>query len=71
MLPISPEVVPDHEVHVYHHSEPARARVGIKVERNSRSINWEISISDASSPEEAVKLFLETLTELGPNLPAA
>ena len=69
MLPT--QIVHDNEAHVYHHSEPVKARVGLKVERNSRSINWEISISDASTPEEAIELYLTTLTQLSANLPAA
>ena len=68
MLPI--EYAKDNEAHVYHHSEPVKARVSLKVERNSRSINWEISVSDAATPEEAIELYLTTLNQLSANLPA-
>ena len=69
MLPISTELIPEHEVHVYHHSDPNPARISLKVERNSKSLNWEISVSNASSPEESVDLYLKTLKELSANLP--
>lgn len=71
MLPIPAEIISDNEAHIYHHSEPVPARVSLKVERNSKSINWEISVSNATTPDEAVELYLATLKKLSENLPAS
>lgn len=41
------------EVHYFHHSDPAPARTSIKIERTSRSTNFEVAVSDAGSDKEA------------------
>jgi hypothetical protein len=52
------------EQHIYHHGEVHEPRIGIKVEKNSRGTNVEISISDARSADEAVALYRKVKEQL-------
>jgi len=52
-----------HESHVYHHQD-ATPVVHVKVERNSRSINWEASVTVVGSPDEAISLLGKTTDSL-------
>ncbi len=54
------------DVHHYHHYEnsPASARVNAKVEQNSRGLNYEVTVTGASTPEEAARLAKEAMRQL-------
>lgn len=41
-----------------------RPTVNVKFERNSRSINYEVSVVGAGSPDEALKLLRQTLDKI-------
>lgn len=56
------------EITVWHNSTPAGPKISLKVERNSRGTNVEISVSGAASPEEAVALFAEAEMALNNHL---
>ncbi len=46
--------------HIYHHyPEPVGAKVNVKVEKNSKGYNWEITITGAASVEEALVMISE------------
>ena len=49
--------------HIYHHSEEI-PRISVKVEKNSRGYNWEVSISTAKTIEEAISLLKEAERKL-------
>lgn len=49
--------------HIYHHYDDA-PKVNIKVERNSRGYNWEVTVSGAKSPDEALAIIQETEAKL-------
>lgn len=49
------------EQHVYNHFDKRGAQISVKAERNSKSINWEVSISGADTPEQATKLLRQTI----------
>jgi len=44
--------MPD-EQHIYHHNDGV-LKVSMKVERNSRGVNWEVSVSNSSSVDECL-----------------
>lgn len=50
--------------HVYHHSEPAEPRVNVKVERNTKGYNYEATVVNARTPEEALALLRTTIQKL-------
>ena len=49
--------------HIYHHSEES-PRINVKVEKNSRGYNWEVSVSNAKTIEEAISLLKEAERKL-------
>ena len=50
------------EQHVYHHYDNDGPRVTMKAEKNSKSINYEVAVSGAKTPEEARDLLRTSLT---------
>ncbi len=54
------------QVHYYHHydNSPAGPRVNAKVEQNSRGMNYEVTVTSASTPEEAARLAKEAMQRL-------
>ncbi len=56
----------ENDVHHYHHYENALAapRVNAKVEQNSRGMNYEVTVTSASTPEEAARLAKEAIQRL-------
>lgn len=42
--------------HVFHHNNTDGPRVALKVEKNSKGHNWEVSVSGARTVEEAMAL---------------
>ena len=40
--------------HVYHHNDDPGPKVAIKVEKNSKGYNWEITVSNCHSVDEAL-----------------
>lgn len=59
----------DTTIHHIHHTEPREPRVGVKVARTSTSLNFEASVSDAGSPDEAIETLLKTLKRLVAEVP--
>lgn len=39
-------------------------KIAVKTEKNSRSLTWEISISNCTSPDQAIDLLRETRVKL-------
>ncbi len=56
----------ENDVHHYHHYEnaPAAVKVNAKVEQNSRGMNYEVTVTGASTPEEAARLAKEAMQRL-------
>ncbi len=56
----------ENELHHYHHYEnvPAGPRINAKVEQNIRGINYEVTVTSASTPEEAARLAKEAMQRL-------
>ncbi len=54
------------DIHHYHHYEnaPAPVKVNAKVEQNSRGLNYEVTVTGASTPEEAARLAKEAMQRL-------
>lgn len=52
------------ELHVYHHSDNDGAKVSVKAEKNTKGYNWEISVSGASSVEEAMAKLKDAESQL-------
>lgn len=52
------------EQHIYHHQAADGPRVNVKVEKNSRGVNYEATVLNAGSPEEALALLRETVALL-------
>ena len=44
------------EQHVYHHTVNDGPKVNLKVEKNSRGYNYEVTVSGASSTDEAMAI---------------
>ena len=53
------ETLPDQ--HVYTHFDKREASISVKAEKNSKSINWEVSVSGAATPAEAIKLLRQAI----------
>lgn len=51
----------DGMVHHIHHSEPTTPHISVKAEKNSKGVNWEVSVSGCKSVFEAMDL-LDTAT---------
>jgi hypothetical protein len=49
--------------HTFHHNDE-NPRITVKVEKNSRGVNWEVSISNATDPDIALSLLHETETRI-------
>lgn len=45
--------------HVIHHYEQTKATVNVKAIKNTKGYNWEVSIHNAESVEEGMKLLRE------------
>jgi hypothetical protein len=52
------------EQHIYHHHASDGPRVTMKLEKNSRGHNWEVSVSGAKTVEEALALLNQGNEEL-------
>lgn len=56
-------------IHHIHHVEPRSARVSVKVAQTSTSLNFEVSVSDASNPDEAIETLKQTIERLVDEVP--
>lgn len=45
--------------HLFYHFAELPPRVNLHIEKNSRGINWEVTILNATSTEEGIKLLEE------------
>lgn len=45
-----------HNQHVYHHTVSDGPRINVKVEKNSRGYNFEVTVTGAASVDEALAL---------------
>lgn len=52
------------EQHVYHHNVSDGPKVNVKVEKNSRGYNFEVTVTGASSVDEALKVVVDAETKL-------
>lgn len=52
------------EQHVYHHYDGNVAKISVKVEKNTKGFNYEVSVSDASIIDEAIALLHNTQQRL-------
>lgn len=52
------------EQHVYHHSAADGPRVNVKVEKNTRGYNFEATVLNAATPDEALALLRQTVAAL-------
>lgn len=52
------------EQHIYHHYDNDGAKINVKVERNSKGYNWEVTVMGASTIAEACKLLYQAEQEL-------
>lgn len=50
--------------HVYTHYDPTPPHVSVKCEKNSKSINWEVSVSGCASVADAMKMLDEARKEM-------
>lgn len=50
--------------HIYHHSNNDGPRINVKVEKNTKGYNWELTITAAPSVAAAIALLTETETAL-------
>jgi hypothetical protein len=57
--------------HVYHHSALDGIRLSVKVEKNSKGYNWEASVSDARSVDEALDVLRSAQERLAAEYGAA
>lgn len=46
--------------HVYHHTVSDGPKLNVKVERNSKGYNWEVTVTGAASPDQALELIAHT-----------
>lgn len=49
--------------HVYNHYD-GELKVNIKLERNSKGYNWEVTVTQAKSPDEALQIIAQTEEKL-------
>jgi len=52
------------EQHVYHHNDNDGPRINVKVVQNTKGFNYEATVTNASSVEEAMKLLVDAQTQL-------
>jgi hypothetical protein len=52
------------EQHVYHHSAQDGPHIAVKVEKNTKGYNFEASITNAASVDQALALVDELITRL-------
>ena len=52
------------EGHVYHHSDKSGLGVNVKVEKNTKGYNWEVTVTSASSVAEALMVLNDAETSL-------
>lgn len=48
---------------IYHHNDD-KAKVNVKVEKNSRGYNWEVTVTGSTSIDEALSLINEAEMKL-------
>jgi hypothetical protein len=49
--------------HIYHHNDD-QAKVSVKVEKNSRGMSWEVSVSGAATVDQALSLVKDAEVKL-------
>jgi len=52
------------EVHHYHHSETNGPRLNVKVVKNTKGWNYEITVTGAATPAEALAMIDDTEAQL-------
>ena len=52
------------EQHIYHHTVNGNPRLSVKAEKNTKGYNFEASVSNAESVEEAMQLLIELTAAL-------
>jgi hypothetical protein len=45
-----------HVQHVYHHNVASEARVNVKLEKNTKGFNFEITVTGAANADEALAI---------------
>ena len=58
------EKIGNTEQHVYHHYDATGVTVNVKVEKNSKGYNWEVTVIGAKSPGAALDLIEQAEQEL-------
>lgn len=52
------------EQHVYHHTDNNGPRINVKLESNSRGMNWEVTVIGTSTVDEAIALLQEAVAKI-------
>jgi hypothetical protein len=52
------------EQHVYYHNDNDGPRVNVKVVQNTKGFNYEVTVMNAMSVEEAMKILVDAQTQL-------
>ena len=52
------------EQHIFNHYDPQGPKINVKVEKNSRGYNFEVTVTGASSVDEALALVHDADTKL-------
>jgi len=50
--------------HIYHHSDSDEPRVSVKVEKNTKGFNYEVSVSGSKTVDEALSLLKDAQAKL-------
>lgn len=56
--------VEQNDQHIYHHFDNDGARIGVKVEKNSRGFNYEATVTGSKTVQDALDLLFKAQTEL-------
>lgn len=54
----------DSSIHHFHHHEPSPATVNVSAERNSRGVNWSVTVIGAENVAQAMELMDKARSEL-------
>ncbi|MFZ2992607.1 MAG: hypothetical protein WA061_02720 [Microgenomates group bacterium] len=50
--------------HVYNHEDTLEPRINIKVEKNSKGFNYDVTVTEAKSVDEAMELVKDAIKKL-------
>lgn len=60
---ITPEMFDDGQ-HVFNHSDYSEPKVNVKVEKNSKGYNWEVTVVGCENVDQALMMINEAETKL-------